>query len=422
MAKEIKIPNPFKNLFNSSKKPGNYRVKYHREINLVPDIKNEMIKTLKLRNFIFFLCIVVASASIGVTFMFGAIVGGQSIAIENKTNTIEKLSKTLSSYSELSEFLTIKDQVGNIDTLSNNKKVLSRTFDVLTAIIPTGADTIQISELTVNLSGETPTYDFDAQANAGTSPFIDYRVLDAFQKSMQYLTFDYGDYVDKEGNTIPAYCVIESGEDGATFRNDNGDYYGLWTIYADGCDPGATTDEDGNVIGSSSGYELEEYDGQQVVRIWRTPQFQDWYHAEDVDNQPMMTENGQITNVAHFESSCINYKVELRDKVPVKLDDSDNSCLLVPDGTEGIKVTESSNGRGSSDELVLRFSAQITLNPDIYSFNNHHFIAIPPSTRRNVTDSYVQIQSIFGERAADCATDDTTCNSKTNLNGDNQNG
>ena len=30
-----------------------------REINLVPDVKGEMIKALKLRNFIFFLCIVI---------------------------------------------------------------------------------------------------------------------------------------------------------------------------------------------------------------------------------------------------------------------------------------------------------------------------------------------------------------------------
>ena len=34
-----------------------------REINLVPDVKGEMIKALKLRNFIFFLCIIVVAAS-----------------------------------------------------------------------------------------------------------------------------------------------------------------------------------------------------------------------------------------------------------------------------------------------------------------------------------------------------------------------
>lgn len=417
MALEFKIPNPLKKISSLSNKPGNYRLKFHREINLVPDIKNEMIKTLKLRNFIFFLCIVVASASVGITFVFGAIVGGQSIAIDGKNNTINNLSKTLNSYSELSEFLTIKDQVGNIDTLTDNKKVLSRTFDVLAAIIPTGADTIRISELSVNLSEDTPTYSFDAQADAGTAPYIDYRVLDAFQKSMQYLTFDYGDYVDKDGNTIPAYCIIESGADGASFRNENNDYYGLWTINAEGCDPGATVNDNGKTISSASNYTLEDYEGEQVVRIWRTPQYKEWYGVDNSEGQPTMTADGQITNVAHFESSCINYKVELRDSQPVKLDDSDNTCLLVPDGTEGIVITESSNGRSSSDELVLRFSARMSLNPEVYSFSNHHFIAIPPSTRRNVTDSYVQIQSIFGERAADCAADDAACNSKTNLNG-----
>jgi len=416
MAKEFKISDVLSKV--TSKIPVHHR-RVHREINLVPDIKNEMIKTLKLRNFIFFLCIVVASGSVGVTFVFGAIVGGQGIAIDSKTDAINALSNKLGSYSDLSEFLTIKDQVGNIDTLSSNKKVLSRTFDVLTAMIPTGADTIQISELSVNLSSDDPTFSFDAQADAGTAPFIDYRVLDAFQKSMQYLTFDYGNYVDRDGNTIPAYCIIDSGTDGATLRDSNNNYYGLWTINAEGCDPGADVDDDGNTISSASNYQLEEYEGQQVVRIWRTPQYKEWYSAEDIEDLPLMTENGQISNVAHFESSCINYKVELSDGLPVKLDDSDNTCMLVPDGTEGINITESSNGRGSSDELVLRFSANITLNPAIYSFTNQHFIAIPPSTRRNVTDSYVQIQNMFGERAADCAADDVDCNSKVNLNGGN---
>ena len=44
-------------------------------------------------------------------------------------------------------------------------------------------------------------------------------------------------------------------------------------------------------------------------------------------------------------------------------------------------------------------------------------LALGPSGRYNVTDSYVQIQNIFGERAADCAPGDTACNSaNTNTN------
>ena len=178
-----------------------------REINLVPDIKGEMIKALKLRNFIFFLCIVVASASIGVTLVAGLIAGGQQAAVDGKKATIETLSSKLNSYSELSDFLTIKDQLGGLSSLNSNKKVLSRTFNILSALIPVGADTITISELNVDLSENNPTFMFDAQANAGKEPFIDYNVLDSFKKSMQYMRYDYGSYIDRDGNTIPAYCM-----------------------------------------------------------------------------------------------------------------------------------------------------------------------------------------------------------------------
>lgn len=410
-----------------------------REINLVPDIKGEMIKTLKLRNFIFFLCIVVACASVGVTLFFGLIVGGQQMALNGKKATLDTLSQKLNSYSDLNEFLTIKDQLGDISTLSNNKKVLSRTFDILSALIPTGADSIIISELNVNLASEQPTFNFDAQANAGKEPFIDYNVLDAFKKSMQYMRYDYGNYVDKEGNIIPAYCMIESGSDGSLFNDGANNIYAFWTIDAEGCNPAKSgtdssesSDEktDNNTdkksdeksesnsndnSSTSDGYTREDYEGQQVVRIWRTPQFKEWYKETQTEGKPYMSLDGVISGVPHFESACIKYTGEkASDKADIKWVDSNESCMLVPAGVDGIKISDSSNGRGASDELVLRFSAIIALNPAVYSFSNHHVIAIPPSGRHNVTDSYVQIQAMFGERAADCDPNDSACNSNTN--------
>ena len=398
----------------------------HREINLVPDVKGEMIKALKLRNFIFFLCIVVASASVGVVLVVGAAAGGQGIIINGKNEAIEALSSKLEGYSELSELLTIKDQVNNIDSLTDNKKVLSRAFNVLSAIIPTGADTIQISELNVNLADGDPTFSFDAQADAGAEPYIDYRVLDAFRKSMKYLTFDYGRYIDKQGAEIPAYCIIDTGEDGAILKEGDDKYYGLWTIYGEGCDPSATVDDSGRKKSTASDYELETYNDQKVVRIWRTPKLE-WYNDSGVDEgQPSMTSDGIITNVAHFRSDCINYKIEQQNGIATKIDSSDNRCKLVPASAEdssgnsessGITISDSSNGRDASGKLVLRFSARITFNPEIFTFSNHHVIAFPPSSRKNVTDSYVQLQNIFTERAADCDVNDVSCNT-TSVNGD----
>ena len=384
-----------------------------REINLVPDIKGEMIKTLKLRNLIYFICIAVGITSLSVVAIFWLISGGQKLALDGKKTTLETLSKKLNSYSDLNEFLTIKDQVGNISTLTSNKKVLSRTFNVLSALIPTGADTITVSELNVNLSNNQPKLSFDAQANAGKEPYIDYNVLDSFKKSMQYMRYDYGNYVDKNGTKIPAYCIIESGADGATFSDSSRGIYAFWTIDAEGCNPSSET--------KTSDYTTEDYNGQQVVRIWRTPQYSDWYKQTKVEGQPYMSLDGQISGVEHFNSACITYTGNAsQNSSNPKWIESNENCLLVPGGTEGINVSDSSNGRGAGDELVLRFSAVISIAPEVYNFTNSHVLAIAPSGRRNVTDSYVQIQSMFGERARDCTEDDTACSTNTNnVNGEN---
>ncbi|MBR2726026.1 hypothetical protein IKE87_02040 [Candidatus Saccharibacteria bacterium] len=438
-----------------------------REINLVPDIKYEMIKTLKLRNFIFFLCIVVSIASISIAAVFGSIMGGQQLALDSKKSTIKNLSDKIDSFADLSEYLTIRNQIGDINTLSDNKKVFSRTFDILTALIPTGPDTITISSLDVNLSGEVPTLAFEAHADAGTDPYIDYNVLDSFKKSMAYMRYDYGRYVDREGNEIPAYCVIENGTDGAILNDPEKGIYAYWDITAEGCnttteDTDTTDDTDsGNnknnnriiinptdnekeeptndnseensstpEITEVSGYTLEPFNGHNYVRIWRTPQFADWYKTNPKEGEPYMSLDGEIKNVAHFASSCITYTGTLPDDTfTLENEDKNNNktitvksttptwtstndeCKLISteENSDGISIEESSNGRNENNQLVLRFAATIYLAPEAYKFDYNHLLAIPPSGHHNVTDSYVQIQNMFGQRATDCAADDASC-------------
>ena len=82
---------------------------------------------------------------------------------------------------------------------------------------------------------------------------------------------------------------------------------------------------------------------------------------------------------------------------------------VVPAGDDGISIAESSGGRNAAEELVVRFTASISLSPEVYNFNNAHMIALSPSKRLNVTDSYVQIQSIFSEQVKRCQEDDKDC-------------
>lgn len=442
-----------------------------REINLVPDIKYEIIKTLKLRNFIFFLCIVISIASISIAAVFGSIMGGQQLALDSKKSTIKNLSDKIDSFADLSEYLTIRDQINDINALSDNKKVFSRTFDILTALIPTGPDTITISSLDVNLGNEIPTLTFEAHADAGTDPYIDYNVLDSFKKSMAYMRYDYGHYVDREGNEIPSYCITENGTDGAIFTDPEKGIYAYWDITAEGCNTtteDAETDSDSSDKNSNriiinptddeedsddtkdtneedtpaeeitevSGYTLENYNGHNYVRIWRTPQFADWYKANPKEGEPYMSLDGEIENVAHFASNCITYTGTLPDDTFIIENENKNKnsdktvtvksttptwistndeCKLISteENNEGISIEESSNGRNENGQLVLRFAATIYIAPEAYKFDYSHLLAIAPSGHHNVTDSYVQIQNMFGERASDCAADDVACQTNT---------
>lgn len=410
MAKEIRVEDLVKNVTKKFNSKIGHR---HHEINLVPDVKSEMIKALKLRNLIFFLCIIVAAASVGVTFFFGAIVGGQQLAIDGKQNSIKQLSTKLKSYSDLDDFLTIKDQLSNLRTTTDNKKVLSRAFNVLSTILPVNGDLITINRLDINLSGDAPIFALEAQADARRAPYIDYNVLDSFKKSLKYMHYDYGQYVDREGNTIPAYCMVEKNNDGSFLRNENKDLYAYWLIDGEGCNPSAEvntdSEESSSNVSSHDGYTIEDYGGASAVRIWRTPQFDEWYKANPQDGEAQMTLDGTISNVPHFESSCITYSGEPSTSGTPKWTTS-NICNLVPNDDNSMVISESSNGRDANNQLVLRFNASIILEPAVFNFNNTHMIALPPSGRYNVTDSYVQVQAMFGERAHDCAKDDAQCN------------
>lgn len=415
-----------------------------REINLVPDVKGEMIKALKLRNFILFICIIVASASAGASIIVATYAFGQQAIVDSNKTVINSLSDKLNSYDELTEFLTIKDQLGNLSSISSNKKLLSRTFNLLSSMIPSGENTgsITISELNINLKSEKPIISFEAQANDNSSEDNDYNVLDSFKKSMSFLRYDYGNYVDKKGAEIPAYCIIESGDDGATFYDaEKSSYYALWLITGNGCNPSyqSTTESDDqsdsdsdsdsetnseantqNAPDPTEGYTTESYNDQTVVRIWRTPQFKDWFKNEAVEGEPYMSLDGQISGVAHFVSQCISYTgVRNEQAGTIEWSSLNDNCLSVPAGVEGIQISDSSYGKNTNGDLVVRFSAAITLDPKIFSFNNKHVLAFGPTGRNNVTDSVTQLQNIFAPRATDCTDDDEACNK---VNGGENNG
>jgi len=445
------------------------------EINLVPDIKSDMIKAQKKRNLVFFVCIVISIVSVSTALVLGSIKGAQDITMSGQDSHIENLSKKIGGYSELPEFLTVQNQLKGIAAIEDDQKVLSRAIGFLSALLNVGVDDVQVSELAVDLVDTT--LSFDGQANARKDD-IDYRVLEAFMKRTNMMTFDYGRYVDSTGNEIPSRCIEEYNDKGVMFE-ENGSIYAIWDRGEKGCDPNRddyALNEDGSVnaskidadldatkmvdgtsdvsqvkTNSDNGDEaLDDENEKKIInyypkeKIYRTPQFTAWYKKQasrtiedGIDDEipappeentvynvtnykytPTMTEDGSISGIPHFESKCITYSGEPTGNVD---DDGDaiikwsaeNTCMLVPDG---IEVTQSANGRNQDDELVLSFTATIKVNADAFAFRNKHVMAIGPNGQ-NVTDSYVQLEKIFTAPATECSASDAECNSARTSSG-----
>ena len=377
------------------------------EVNLVPDIKRTMIKTIKLRNLILFFGIVISVVLGGVVLVLLGIKGGQDLTMSSQDGRLDLMSETLNSYDDLDDLLTLQSQLNQISDLGERKTLLSRVFNVMGILLPTSGGSISISELSVDM--ENSALNFEAQANDDGG--IDYRILESFRKSVGLMKFDYGRYVDENGEEIPTRCIEETDENGDEYIGDGlsgKGNYAIWLKGKKGCDLAVDEDDDGD----ESGERTDEDTGERVV-IWRTPQFDEWYRDDKIDL------DGNITDVAHFESQCIEYSGVKKGEQTVEWS-SVNNCNLA-DEEDGFVLGDNSNGRDSSGELVLRFAATIHLNPEVFMFKNKHMMAIAPTGRTNVTDSYSQIENMFSERAIDCEDGDVECRTATTVeknNGD----
>ncbi len=388
------------------------------EINLVPDIKEQVIKAQRVRNLIFFVCIVVSAAAVGVVLLLLVVKGAQDIKMSGQDKKLEQMSIKINSYKDLNELLTLQGQLNKIDEIGQKKKVFSRVFSIIGTLLPTNADKITISELDVNL-GEN-TFTIEGQADAGEKPDIDYRVLESFKKSMLVTTFDYGRFVDKNNLEIPTRCIVEADEDGNMYK-DGDSVVVYWERDKKGCDPsrndeeGATEEMEEETSNNEVALEEEDNssedeseDGASINDdereiIYRTPKFSEWY------SDGMMDTSGNINGVPHFESKCITYTATGGNKAKDLKWITNNTCNLATGDMIVIDEDETKNARDENGKLVLKFKATIYLSEEVLSFQNKHMIAIAPSGRQNMTDSYLQIGGMFAKPAVDCAPDDTAC-------------
>ncbi|MDK2898924.1 MAG: hypothetical protein PWQ10_111 [Patescibacteria group bacterium] len=156
------------------------------EVNLIPDVKQELIRTRRIQSAVITTTILVGLASIAIVALLAFWVFAVQAVRSNLADTqIKEGSKQLESIEDLSKVLTIQNQLTKITDLNTGKHIDSRTFGVLSVIIPTAPNDIQVSKFTVDSNESTIT--LEAQAYNG------YSAVEIFKKTVEGAAIKYTD-------------------------------------------------------------------------------------------------------------------------------------------------------------------------------------------------------------------------------------
>ena len=127
-------------------------------INLLPDVKKELLRIRRERNLVVSISILAVGGSIVALVILGGILGGLNIAKVVMENGINKNKATINSAIEdkqLNEYLTIQNQLSQISDLKSQQLVYSRIMDYLVALNPASPNNAELSTVNLEMSGNT---------------------------------------------------------------------------------------------------------------------------------------------------------------------------------------------------------------------------------------------------------------------------
>lgn len=380
------------------------------ELSLVPEVKAKLLRQEKLRNFVVFICILVAIGCGVIIAVLVSIVGGQKIALDNVDHEVacridssnEKNCKNtgvaVMQTANLNAMLSIQNSLNNIGVLNESKSKPSRflpsnealiaepakspeVFSFLEVVLPSDNDyEFKTSEMSIDFAESILNYDVVANAKNSKAQATAYA---NFVSTVNASYFDYGDYYgqDSDGNSfkIPTYCI--TGE-----RIIGGHVYGVYNRYSPGCEAMMvidTTNQDEEYLEKVANAKSPE-----TVLIRRS--YDNSNDLESYKKGGARSSSAEVANEAptgfYFESNCIAYDSEGKF-------DEDASLANCPIASEKVEGTDKTEGY-VEDKRVFSFSVAMNFNPEIFKQSSHNVIFYSPS-RRNVSDSYRDIEDFF---------------------------
>ena len=132
------------------------------EINLLPNVKRELLKTRAMRNRVISISFLVGGASIAAVVVLALILGSQIAAEAVQNGVIKDRNDKLMAVEDLNKVVTIQHQLTKINEQHSGKKLNSRIFDVVTAVNPVTPNNVSFSDIKVNPESKTITLEGSA--------------------------------------------------------------------------------------------------------------------------------------------------------------------------------------------------------------------------------------------------------------------
>ena len=178
------------------------------EINLLPDVKQELIRAQIQRNLIISVSILSAIiAGVLVVIVASYVYGAQALIMRNANSNIDSEYAKLTSVEDLDKMLTIQNQLNTVSSLDQKKYVTSRLYDMLNVVVPDSPNDVTISSMAVQMpmAAEDGSSDPEMLAGEGAVVTIEgqtsdgYAGLEAFEKMIASAVIE---FVPKEGASL----------------------------------------------------------------------------------------------------------------------------------------------------------------------------------------------------------------------------
>lgn len=135
------------------------------EVSLIPDVKQELIRARRMRATVVSVAILAMIVSGGVVALLAVYVfAGQGVRGYAADTAIKDNFSELSKVEDLSNMLTVQNQLEKISETHADKTISSRLFDVLSVIVPPAPNNVSLTstemdteEGTLTIEGQSPT-------------------------------------------------------------------------------------------------------------------------------------------------------------------------------------------------------------------------------------------------------------------------